>query len=85
MSRIRKHILNIEVFLFFCCFFIYSAESDIKNYETLNMTVQNGSGSDAMVEINGVVYPVDIRADLGTLPDKLQCSDRQNGKPSAVI
>lgn len=49
------------------------------------MTVQNGSGSDAMVEINGVVYPVDIRADLGTLPDKLLCSDRQNGKPSAVI
>lgn len=66
-------------------FFIYSAESDIKNYETLNMTVQNGSGSDAMVEINGVVYPVDIRADLGTLPDKLLCSDRQNGKPSDDI
>nr|XP_022315022.1 ecdysone-induced protein 74EF-like [Crassostrea virginica] len=57
---------------------VLSAESGIKNYETLNMTVQNGSGSDAMVEINGVVYPVDIRADLGTLPDKLLCSDRQN-------
>ena len=70
---------------FFLLFFIYSAESDIKNYETLNMTVQNGGGSDAMVEINGVVYPVDIRADLGTLPDKLLCSDRQNGEPSYII